>query len=64
MVGGDEESEADAESGTRVDVRSRNASEQARDEKPKSRGATAMEDGETDAENGKATYLYERVRGG
>jgi hypothetical protein len=63
-VGGGEESEADAESGTGVDVRTGKAGEQARDDTPKSGGATAMEDGETDADVGKATYLYERVRGG
>jgi hypothetical protein len=63
-VGGDEESEADAESGNGMDVRSGKAGERTRDDKPKLGGATAMEDGEADAEVGKATYPYERVRGG
>jgi hypothetical protein len=63
-VGGGEESEADSESGTGVDARRGKAGERARDDTPKPGGATAMEEGETDAEVGKATYLYERVRGG
>jgi hypothetical protein len=63
-VGGDEETEADAESSTEVDGQSGNAGEQARDDKPKSGGATAMGDGGTDADVGKAMCLYERVRGG
>jgi hypothetical protein len=51
-------------SGTGVDTRSGKAGEQARDDTPKSGRATAMEDRETDAEVGKATYHYEWVREG
>jgi hypothetical protein len=56
MVGGGEESEAGAKSGTGVDIWSGKAGKQDRDDKPMSGGATAMGDVETDAEVRKATY--------